>query len=173
MIANGIMLYSWINTTQPTLEKILTVNGIGHRDPQLENVQETRDLRVLSPKWDVFNNLLPSRIRDMCKWGRKNFRVRSDGWLKTELSSRHRETKSSRYNRTDVHMNMKTVAAACSGPVNVQARWGPSTERGLQTRCHPSPRCSAVYLTLEWDSFSGVSLGLSAHTLGYNQCIFD
>lgn len=48
---------------------LLAVEGNEHKDPRLDSVQRMGDLGALSPKWDVFIEVLPSRLRDLCGRG--------------------------------------------------------------------------------------------------------
>jgi hypothetical protein len=50
-------------------------------EPQLENVQRTRDFKALSPKWDLFTKPLPSRLKYLC---RREAEVLDDPAFKTQ-----------------------------------------------------------------------------------------
>jgi hypothetical protein len=56
--------------TQPSSEKLPPeADGNKYRNPQMDNVQNVRDLGTLSPKWNVFTKSLPSGLRKPCGRG--------------------------------------------------------------------------------------------------------
>lgn len=66
-----------------TLKKLTpTVEGAKHRDTKLDTVQRVKDLviLILSSKWNVFNNSLPSSIMESYgRGGIKDVKARRDG----------------------------------------------------------------------------------------------
>jgi len=77
------------------------------------------------PSWYVFSKPLPPRLRDLCgRGGGKIVTARSGGGLQG-----NKETVSSRGNRTDTYIPAETVAG-CIGPIQAQAKWGPSGKTG-------------------------------------------
>ena len=80
MTPNDILLYSWISALLSHHQRGFLLQQMRrHRDPQSDNVQRARDLRALSPKWDVSVKTFPSELTERCgKGGRKSLRARQD-----------------------------------------------------------------------------------------------
>lgn len=58
----------------------LVADGNSHRDPQLDNVQRMKTFGALNPKWDVFNKLQPSGLRELCRKGSR-MNKRDQEWV--------------------------------------------------------------------------------------------
>lgn len=89
-----------------------------------------------SPDWDVSRKLLPSGLRELCGGVRKSVRT-SENVKQTNKETTPSET------QDWCSCELSETVAACTGPAQVQVRWGPGTEMGKWT-WSPIPTWDAI-----------------------------
>ena len=133
-ILNAAALQEWATTIvqSPTHPCLLVGDGNEHRDPQW-SMCRVRDFRVLSPRWDVFTQVLPLNLRDLSRgWGMKTVR-------ETDRLDDFNETASyTCVNRTVTHRNAQRLWQHAQ----VQARQGLRSERVKWTRSNQEAICN-------------------------------
>jgi hypothetical protein len=97
-------------------------------------MQRVKVFGGLGLKWDVFNKLLPSRIRDPSGKG-------SGKILEAEVINDFKEY-FFRHNRIDAHINSETVKTG-TGSQHVQTRQSSSSEKGRWAQI-PIPNQEAI-----------------------------
>lgn len=113
-----LMLYSQC-LLQLSSEKLpLAGDGNRNRNLQLNNMRRMKDLRSLSPTWDVSIKSHPSGLQALCRRGEKIVRA---------IGDRKQGKMSFKHTWTDAHMNSKYCG--CMHRSLFLAYWGPRVER--------------------------------------------
>lgn len=92
-----------------------------------------RDFRVLSPRWDVFTQVLPLNLRDLSRGGDMKTIRETD-----RLDDFNKTASYTCVNRTDTHRNAQRLWQRAQ----VQARQGLSSERVKWTRGDQEAICN-------------------------------